>query len=115
MRPPVSALYTFGARVPKLIRQMTSIALRYRVTRRSQPPKYSWGTDLLLWMLAIVSTVGAIAAGVVHSTNAERLTRYEHDLTCSAPLTAPGVRAAGACSVEQSQVTARWIHARRSS
>jgi hypothetical protein len=66
-------------------------------------------------MLACTSTLGAIAAGVSHSTNAERLLRYQHDISCSAPLTATSVSLGAACSVDMAQVTARWIHARRGS
>jgi hypothetical protein len=73
------------------------------------------GSSILLVIVAALSGVGAIAAGVAYQQNAQRASAYREDPLCWTPILFPASQEGSACSVEAAQVADRWITAHRGS
>jgi len=90
---------------------MATFTLQYRVGLVSPPRKRR--SSAAVWaIVAIFSTLGAIAADVAYRKNAGRVSRYHEDALCSVPLVAPASSSGSVCSIDVARVLERKVRSR---
>jgi hypothetical protein len=65
----------------------------------------------MLAVIALLATIGAVAAGIAYRKNMSRAARYAADPSCQSSL----IVAQGSCTTEPATITAQWIKKNRGS
>lgn len=86
------------------------------MTVDGKPPRRSAGAGPILAIIALLATIGTVAAAIAYRRNVARAARYAVDPSCQAPLVVGSPSAPNAlCTTEPATITAQWVHRNRGS